>query len=644
MVIFDHKRHEQLFHFISERKTEISSEILTEELGVSSRTIRSDILLINEKIEDCGAKIILKRGKGYQLHILDIPKYEAFQKDYQRRRQQGCFDINHPEERVKYIIYLLLLESKYLKLDDLAEEMYISRATLSNDMKQVRSYLTERNLILISKTGKGLKVEGPENRIRYCLTELIASSEEGNYLTSFFNWKNRQSDLEKLITEVEIFFIKKEITFTDKSFQNLILHLMIMIERVENDLNLEDIKIVDNDKSIQEVSHELLLLVGDLFDITFNLAEEKYLTLQISSKRIFNSESRKNNKEVNAFIESLLLQIKSHYAYDLTKDFRLITDLISHVHSMLYRVKNELNVRNPMKDYIKRYYPLAYEVTWDAAESLRGLYSYRINQNELAYLALHIGASLERNYKILHYRHKSALIVCGSGTGTARMVEARIKSVISGIDITKVMSVREYNSSLHIEEDIVVSTIKIEEKNKKVIQVSPIPTKEELRFLENTMEQQLNPSQEILSNFFEKRFFLISHCKTKKELLKQMITMLEEEKVIPSDFFDSLIERESLGSTVIGTSIAIPHPMRLMAKETKVMVAILDEPIEWYENQKAQVIFLLAISKDDYEEAIEIYDLLVELVRVEYLSRLLKCERFEDFRLLIEEISKQETL
>jgi activator of the mannose operon (transcriptional antiterminator) len=641
-MLFNHKRHEKLFHLLVQRKSEISPQVITKQLGVSSRTIRSDILLINQKIENFGAKIILKRGKGYQLHILDVPKYEAFQKENQLHMQPDYFDINHPKERVKYIIYILLLESRYIKLENLANTLYISRATIGNDMKLVRKYLIERNLILVSKAGKGIKVDGPEDRIRYCLTELIATSEEENYLAPFFNWKHRPQDVEVLCKEVETFFTNKEITFTDKSFQNLILHLLIMIERVEKNYSLEDIKIVDNDTSIQKVAHELLVLIGSLFDITFSEAEEKYLTLQILSKRIFNTiEGTNSSKEVSTFINTLLLQIKSHYAYDLTKDIRLTTDLISHVHSMLYRVKNKLSVRNPMKDYIKRYYPLAYEVTWHAAESLKYCYPYQINQNELAYLALHIGASLERNYKIAHYRHKSALIVCGSGTGTARIVEARIKSVISGVNITKNISMREYNSLLHVEEDIVISTIKIEEKNKKVIQVSPIPTKEDLTFLEVTMENKVVAYQRIISSFFYRSFFLRSQCRSKKELLKQLTTMLEKEKIVPYDFFESVIERETLGSTIIGTSIAIPHPMRLMANETKIMLAILDEPIEWYEDQKAQVIFLLAISKEDYEETIEIYDLLVELVRQEYLSRLLNCVRFQDFKLLIEEVSKK---
>lgn len=641
-MVFNHRRHEQLFHLLLQRKLDISSQLITEELGVSSRTIRSDILLINQKIEDFGMKIVLKRGKGYQLHILDVPKYEAFQKEKQLYKQPDCFDINHPKERVKYIIYILLLESRYIKLENLANTLYISRATIGKDMKRVRKYLIERNLILISKAGKGIKVDGPEDRIRYCLTELIATSEEENYLTSFFNWKNRPKDLEVLCKEVETFFTNKEITFTDKSFQNLILHLLIMIERVENNLCLENIKVVDNDTSVQKVAHELLLLVGSLFDITFSEAEDKYLTLQILSKRIFNTaKDRKTSKEVSTFINTLLLQIKSYYAYDLTKDIRLTTDLISHVHSMLYRVKNKLSVRNPMKDYIKRYYPLAYEVTWHAVESLKYLYTYQVNQNELAYLALHIGASLERNYKIAHYRHKSALIVCGSGTGTARIVEARIKNVVSGINITKNISMREYNSLLHVEEDIVISTIDIEEKNKKVIQVSPIPTKEDLIFLEVTMENQVRAYQHIIRSFFYKSVFLRNQCRSKKEVLKQMTTTLEKEKIVPYDFFDSVMERETLGSTIIGTSIAIPHPIRLMAKETKIMLAILDKPIEWYEDQKVQIIFLLAISKEDYEKAIEIYDLLVELVRAEYLFRLLNCEKFEDFKLMIDEVSRK---
>lgn len=641
MIVFNHKRHEQLFYLLLQRKSEISSQVITKQLGVSSRTIRSDILLINQKIEDFGAKILLKRGKGYQLHILDVPKYEAFQKEKQLYRQPDYFDINHPKERVKYIIYILLLESRYIKLDNLANMLYISRATISNDMKLVRKYLLERNLILISKAGKGIKVDGPEDRIRYCLTELIATSEEENYVTPFFNWKHRPKDLEVLCTEVETFFTNKEITFTDKSFQNVILHLIIMIERVEKKLCLEDIKIVDNDTSIQKVAHELLLLVGSLFDITFSEAEEKYLTLQILSKRIINTvEGRNSSKEVSTFINTLLLHIQSHHAYDLTKDIRLTTDLISHVHSMLYRIKNKLSVRNPMKDYIKQYYPLAYEITWHATESLKYCYPYEINQNELAYLALHIGASLERNYKIAHYRHKSALLVSGSGTGTARIVEARIKSVISGVNITRNISMREYNSLVHVEEDVVISTINIEEKNKKVIQVSPIPTKEDLTFLEVTMENQGRAYQDIIRSFFYKSLFLRSQCRLKKHLLKQMTTMLEKDKIVTYDFYESVIERETLGSTIIGTSIAIPHPMRLMAKETKIMLAILDEPIEWYEDQKVQVIFLLAISKDDYEETIEIYDLLVELVREEYLSRLLNCERFEDFKLMIEEVSR----
>ena len=36
---------------------------------------------------------------------------------------------------------------------------------------------------------------------------------------------------------------------------------------------------------------------------------------------------------------------------------------------------------------------------------------------------------------------------------------------------------------------------------------------------------------------------------------------------------------------------ALPHPMRLCAKDTKVAVAIIDKPLTWYQQDTVQIIF-----------------------------------------------------
>ena len=43
-----------------------------------------------------------------------------------------------PEERVRFMMRKLLLQSDYLKIDQLAEELFISRMTVSSDLKRTR--------------------------------------------------------------------------------------------------------------------------------------------------------------------------------------------------------------------------------------------------------------------------------------------------------------------------------------------------------------------------------------------------------------------------------------------------------------------------------------------------------------------------
>ena len=41
-----------------------------------------------------------------------------------------------PEERIRFMMRKLLLQSDYLKIDQLAEELFISRMTVSSDLKR----------------------------------------------------------------------------------------------------------------------------------------------------------------------------------------------------------------------------------------------------------------------------------------------------------------------------------------------------------------------------------------------------------------------------------------------------------------------------------------------------------------------------
>ncbi|MBC2152033.1 BglG family transcription antiterminator [Listeria innocua] len=643
MGYFAYKRLETLYGMLLDAGSHLSAQKLSQDLHISERTIRTDVAKLTEFLETNGATITLTRGAGYKIEILDPTAFEAFQADKNKPKNADYFDLDNPEERVKYEIFLLLSSADYIKLEDLADTLFASRATISNDMKQVRTVIASYDLTLVSKPGCGVKIVGEEEKMRYTLTALIASKKAPeSYLETFFEWHKQKEKLQKLMSAVTDYFFATNIRFTDEALQNLLLHMMILVERIELGHSLEQFELRDVSEEEITIANNLAGILASLFEIEISEGDKNYLLLQIASKRILNVEDKEISEfDDYAYIEGMLNRIESQYFYRLQDDLQLKKDLIAHIHSMLYRVKYHMTVKNPMTEHIKRYYPLAYEITLDAVESLKKDYPYDINQNELAYLALHIGASLERNYQISYYRHKSALIVCGSGFGTARIVEAKVKSAVSNLDITKVVSIQEYNRFIHIEEDIILSTVRIPEKNKPVIKISNIPTNEELKMLGAIIEEQTDPNRGFLSSFFDAAFFARSTLTTKTAILEEMVESLKSKNIVGDEFLNSVIERERLGSTVLGTGIAIPHPLGLMAKETKIAIRILDNPIKWDQKQSVHAVFLLCISKNDYEEAINIYELLVELVREEYGEKLAALKSFTDFTSLANDILKK---
>jgi len=138
----------------------------------------------------------------------------------------------------------------------------------------------------------------------------------------------------------------------------------------------------------------------------------------------------------------------------------------------------------------------------------------------------------------------------------------------------------------------------------------------------------------IIERFFDERYFIILNEKISQEaLFKKICKKLQADGYVTSDFYPSLLERESIVSTLLGEGIALPHSLGLLAN--KIVVGMIISPQGIKRNavtkEVANVIFLLAISKADYEEAIAIYELFVTFVKEKATKRLINSRNFKDF-------------
>ncbi|MDZ5035302.1 HTH domain-containing protein, partial [Clostridium perfringens] len=128
-------------------------------IGVSSRTIRSDIKDLNDVLKKHGAFILSEKGKGYSIEITDKDDFKQFL-DFLKVDEKGGYINLTIKERAEYIVMKLLLND-IKGLDgvtqiDLADELFISLSSLKNDIKLSKTILSEIKLDIVKNKNKGI--------------------------------------------------------------------------------------------------------------------------------------------------------------------------------------------------------------------------------------------------------------------------------------------------------------------------------------------------------------------------------------------------------------------------------------------------------------------------------------------------------
>ncbi|WP_455894477.1 BglG family transcription antiterminator, partial [Pseudomonas palmensis] len=225
----------------------------------------------------------------------------------------------------------------------------------------------------------------------------------------------------------------------------------------------------DGDDAVRKVS---TWLAGELRKASgkeVSMAEEAYLRVNIAARRVQEVQPTEiNADDEEALVDYILSYINAHYNYNLQGDKQLRADLLTHIKTMITRVRYQIHIPNPLLSNIKQHYPMAYDVTLAAVTSWGKYTPYTISENEIGFLVLHIGVGLERHYDVGYQRHPQVLLVCDSGNSTLRMIEALLLRKYPQLVVTARLSQRDYELREHIDEDFVISTARLSEKNKPI--------------------------------------------------------------------------------------------------------------------------------------------------------------------------------
>lgn len=613
----------------------LTSSDIASLLQVSSKTIRNDIKVLNELLKPYGTHIVSLKGKGYQLTIRNERLFYEFIQE-QTNYKKDDVPSNHPD-RVKYLMEKLLMTSDYIKIDDLAEQLFISRSTLQHDLKYIRAILKEYKLALEHKPYHGIKIIGDETQIRYCISEYLFN-QQSVLKDNMADWLGilPEEELEMIKNSVLFNLRKHHIIISDISLQNLITHIAIACKRIRESHSVQMIhphfQEIETSK-VFLVAQEIANAIQEKLYISFTEHEIAYLAIHLQGTKITDSSIHHTevisviDDEIQEMVKEMLKRIDAEFGFHLADDKELLLAMSLHLKPAISRYKFKMNIRNPMLEEIKSKYRLSFDAALIGAQAVQERMGIAIDENEVGYLALHIEVAQERKKKNKE-DVPGCLIVCASGLGSAQLLMYKLQNEF-GNQLNIMGTTEYYNLSQHSFDniDFIISTIPIEKKMPvPVIHISTILGETDLNKINHFIIQG-----DVISNTYlrEKYTYLQKGFAEKEEVLRFICEALESDGEVDAHYLESVLQRESFSPTSFGNMVAIPHPIEPQTEDTFWSIVTLQKPIQWGDKY-VQLIVQLNISKDIKNDLKQMYEGLMELLDDKNMVReIVQCKTYE---------------
>ncbi|KPU26585.1 transcriptional antiterminator BglG [Caloranaerobacter sp. TR13] len=628
MDYFPNERSWEIINILLNSDEPITVNKLAEQLNVSNRTIRNDLKELEDYfcLNNYDAMIIKKPRIGVWIEVNEERKHflkKAISKS------KLYIQPYTSEERKFYIIKRLLQSKKLVTMQILADELYVSKGTIFNDLKEVEKWLKKFNLKLKKRQNYGIEIIGDENDWRKAASDLIVILKNNDRLKNIMlnakeAYPNSRLDFENFIQLKELFpdidvnkiekilieaQEKMEFQLADIAYEGLIGHIAISIERLKQN---KDIKMDSKQLSIIKQKKEFGIAkwissrIEEEFGIKIPECEVGYIALHILGCKVQRKYKDYDADNIIENIDPLIINLAKEIitlignilSVDFNSDKKLLVGLALHLRPTINRLKYGLSLRNPLLTEIKNNYPSVFGATWATSVLFEKYLGVKVNEEEIAYIAIHIGAALERLN-----RKTRAIIVCNSGIGTAQLVAARLEKTIPDLEIVNVISSRDILKMKQNDFDMVISTIPINYSRKPVININPIVgqkdierIKKYIKNIENTkrFRRDINSISKI-NNLFDERFIYTNiDIDNKEKVIELLAGQLVKYGYVDLKFIDSALEREKITSTAVGKGVAIPHGVQEYVQEPTIAVMTLKKPIDWGDD-KVDIVFLLAL-------------------------------------------------
>lgn len=589
----------QLLDIIMNSDT-FTAKQLANRLGISEKTARERLKRVENDVSQNGGEITSKPGKGHLFRVTDEMRFSKWYEGGQLTEE--TIPTTGPD-RVNYILHRLLYAKEFVKLDDLADELFVSRTTMTSDMKQVKYILHLHRLTITQRPGHGICVEGSEFDIRNCMVYDLIQKDK---LTGNQDWTS--SSMRQIVDSLALTFKKYNLNLAKQSFLSLLFYVSIALERLKIGCQVHfdaDLLGIFPNKIDEKVACAAKMIGADMCQWAgCEYCEDEIigLMIQIRGKVYTNSiepdiDTETVSERVESLTQSMLDAVYEVHGLDFRHDAELILSLSQHMVPFDVRIRHNLPSTNPILEQIKLEYSVAYHIAVSACIALQKEYGKPIPEAEIGYFAILFALAIQRMDKP---PRKNVLVVCISGQATSKLFLHRYQTAF-GPYVDHIYTCTAFQLSgfdfTGLKIDYVFTTVPLHLK-------LPVPVFEVSLLLDDCEVSKYRRILRGEGESFHLQYFKESlfcgkiSAISKEEALLVMCQMISKSISLPDDFFESVLTREKLGQTDFGNLMAIPHPNRIIGTEKFVSVAILEKPVWWGHND-VQVVLLISLEQDD---------------------------------------------
>ncbi|MED3785047.1 PTS sugar transporter subunit IIA [Geobacillus stearothermophilus] len=593
----DEKVYHLLLLILEHSHRRFSIQELSDELNFSDKTIRNYLKQLDVWLsQHSSCQIIRKPNQGIWI--------EGTKEDIERLKKylkQNRYFIIEQEKRKTELMNILFTEPNPLSIKELSQRFFCHSDIIKKELEMIHEELKRQQVSLTIRQKEGVHLVGEESCIRNAYVHFLLHLWRSGGNQALFSFIERQTyDLLSFYTRQLL--SSCDLHLTDEAYVKFVLCVFFTIQRIKK-------KHFVSGHTFSSDSFELDMSsffsqIERSFACHLPLPEKQYLHSLLVSSRQLLSEQKSSFLSTDSyeFVKWFLTRLSERLSVPFTEDKELIEPLSYHVHTTLERIKHHLPIHNPMKEKIRtQYYPTFLQIysllEEEAPERLK-----QFKEDEVAYLTLYIESSLERLQQ-MDGKNKRVVIACSMGMSASMLLKTKLERKFHSLHIVKSVSFSQLKSVIEKEEvDFVICTNEPEQLDIPYIVLSPVLDKEEEQRLLNfiaSLDEKRKTAYPLLKQYLslETTFTQVS-CSNPIDAIRMVCDSLSSLGYITNHYKDSVIQRESLSSTIMENEVMIPHGNDKEVLRSTIAIVQFKKPVTW--NQKTvSLMFLLALKPSE---------------------------------------------